>query len=453
MNNFLYDFRYAPFKQLFKNYWMVLIFSPIAISALLVILCGNLWMAMMAGLCNIDFYMQYFPHPFGEDDVEVRMFIPIFLFGVCYFCLLFFRKIWLFIPSVFFLTFAAEIVNERIIHNGYDYIGDEYFVFTDNNKIGVKNFWRNTIIPPTYDWYLPCFEYAEDGDYDHKLNPKLILCIFRENEKYYAFTRYEQIIEVERIVFNPIYRKEKKVGMFDKKDNNFVTLSKKKRRKKTARSVWSFEGNPREEYLLGYLMSVNNFDPSKFEGRNTAEYHFINGLGGYLCCGKYYFVGENEEEEYAIAFSNDKKSWDMVSMHHDDVIYCGIVTNETEDKENDAIFDYDGIFPYGVYLSNLVRPSSNHFILESNISSESKTNNINNSTTSDPTYYPTTHMVAKPQTCGICSGTGSCTTCYGRGIISIGSDYIKCGACGGRGRCATCNGSGISGTVQVLEYY
>lgn len=232
MKNFFYDFRYATFEQLFKKYWMVLIFSPIAISALLVILCGNLWMAMMAGLCNIDFYMQYFPDPFGEYDVEFRISIPIFWFGFCYFCLLFFRKIWLFIPSVFFLTLAAEIVNERIIHNGYDYIGDEYFVCTDNDKIGVKNFWRNTIIPPTYDWYLPCFEYAEDGDYDHKLNPKLILCIFRESEKYYAFTRYGQIIEVERIVFNPIYRKEDKVGMFDKKDNNFVTLSKMKRRKK-----------------------------------------------------------------------------------------------------------------------------------------------------------------------------------------------------------------------------
>lgn len=84
MKNFLYDFRYAPFKQLFKKYWMVLIFSPIAISALLVFLCGNLWMAMMAKLCSIDFYIQYFPHPFEEFDVEVRYSIPIFLFGFCY---------------------------------------------------------------------------------------------------------------------------------------------------------------------------------------------------------------------------------------------------------------------------------------------------------------------------------------------------------------------------------
>ena len=85
MKNFLFDFRYAPFKQLFKKYWMVLIFSPIAISALLVILCGNLWMAMMAGLCNIDFYMQYFPEPFIRDDVEELISIPIIGFGVFYF--------------------------------------------------------------------------------------------------------------------------------------------------------------------------------------------------------------------------------------------------------------------------------------------------------------------------------------------------------------------------------
>ena len=217
--------------------------------------------------------------------------------------------------------------------------------------------------------------------------------------------------------------------------------------------MWSFEGNPREEYLLGYIMPVNNFDPSKFEGRNTAEYHFLNRLGGYLCCGKYYFVGENEEGDYTIAFSNDKKSWDMVSMHNDDVMYIGISIVETEDKENDAIFDYDDILPNGVYLSNLVRPTFDDFILESNISSESKTNNINNSITSDPTYYPTNHLVTRPHTCGICSGTGHCSSCYGQGLTYIGNHNHVCGACGGNGRCATCNGTGISGTEQVLEYY
>ena len=101
--------------------------------------------------------------------------------------------------------------------------------------------------------------------------------------------------------------------------------------------------------------------------------NFLFFLGGYLCCGKYYFVGENEEGEYTIAFSNNKKRWNMVSIHNDDVIYRGIVTKDTGDKENDAIFDYDEIFPNGVYLSNLVRPSFDDFILESNISSHKTT--------------------------------------------------------------------------------
>ena len=144
-------------------------------------------------------------------------------------------------------------------------------------------------------------------------------------------------------------------------------------------------------------------------------------------------------------------------MLHDDAIYYTSsdedITRESREifEEYDTSFVYNvGFFCQGIYLSNRIKPNDDTYILENNIE---KHPSQNNNITSDTNYYPTTHMVAKPQTCGICSGTGSCTTCYGRGIISIGSDYIKCGACGGRGRCATCNGSGISGTVQVLEYY
>lgn len=87
----------------------------------------------------------------------------------------------------------------------------------------------------------------------------------------------------------------------------------------------------------------------------------------------------------------------------------------------------------------------------------STTNSKSKSETTSPSggtggYYPTNHLVTRPHTCGICSGTGRCSTCYGRGISTIGSAHT-CGACGGTGRCATCNGSGISGTEQVLEYY
>lgn len=57
-----------------------------------------------------------------------------------------------------------------------------------------------------------------------------------------------------------------------------------------------------------------------------------------------------------------------------------------------------------------------------------------------PVHTPTQH----PITCGVCGGSGRCTTCGGGGISYVGSEHI-CGACGGRGRCATCGGSGISG--------
>lgn len=59
--------------------------------------------------------------------------------------------------------------------------------------------------------------------------------------------------------------------------------------------------------------------------------------------------------------------------------------------------------------------------------------------------------VRKPQTCGICSGSGKCSSCYGRGISSFGHTHV-CGACGGTGRCGTCSGSGISGYITEYVY-
>lgn len=50
---------------------------------------------------------------------------------------------------------------------------------------------------------------------------------------------------------------------------------------------------------------------------------------------------------------------------------------------------------------------------------------------------------ASPQqvSCGICYGTGKCTTCNGTGVSHTGSDHL-CGACGGTGKCYTCGGRG-----------
>lgn len=57
--------------------------------------------------------------------------------------------------------------------------------------------------------------------------------------------------------------------------------------------------------------------------------------------------------------------------------------------------------------------------------------------------------VQRPQTCGICGGSGRCSECGGSGVSYFGHGHI-CGACGGYGKCATCGGRGISG--YVLEY-
>lgn len=59
--------------------------------------------------------------------------------------------------------------------------------------------------------------------------------------------------------------------------------------------------------------------------------------------------------------------------------------------------------------------------------------------------------VQRPQTCGICGGSGRCSECGGSGISYFGHAHI-CGACGGDKRCTTCGGSGISGYVTEYVY-
>lgn len=53
------------------------------------------------------------------------------------------------------------------------------------------------------------------------------------------------------------------------------------------------------------------------------------------------------------------------------------------------------------------------------------------------TTTPSTHS------CGVCHGTGQCSTCNGCGYNR--QTKYTCGACSGSGRCATCGGDGIWG--------
>lgn len=123
-------------------------------------------------------------------------------------------------------------------------------------------------------------------------------------------------------------------------------------------------------------------------------------------------------------------------------------------KQGDYVFASKDGKSYTYHIEDLDSEKESEMV-ENKVTATGSTSNAN---TKSPTgdgggYYPTNHMVSKPQTCGICSGTGHCSSCYGRGLTYIGNHNHVCGACGGNGRCATCNGTGISGTVQVLEYY
>lgn len=77
---------------------------------------------------------------------------------------------------------------------------------------------------------------------------------------------------------------------------------------------------------------------------------------------------------------------------------------------------------------------------------------IKGSTPQSSGYVPSSPTsVQKTQSCGICYGTGKCSTCNGSGVSQYGHAHIY-GACGGTGKCATCNGTGISGYVTEYSY-
>ena len=46
------------------------------------------------------------------------------------------------------------------------------------------------------------------------------------------------------------------------------------------------------------------------------------------------------------------------------------------------------------------------------------------------------------QMCIGCSGSGSCSQCYGTGTYSNYGESVVCTACGGTGRCRICGGTG-----------
>lgn len=121
-------------------------------------------------------------------------------------------------------------------------------------------------------------------------------------------------------------------------------------------------------------------------------------------------------------------------------------------KQGDYVFASKNGKSYMYHIEDLDSEKECEMV-GNNVTATESTSKTKSTSGDDGGYYPTTHLVTRPHTCGICSGSGLCRTCSGQGVHYIGTNRYLCGACGGSGRCATCNGTGISGTEQVLEYY
>ena len=119
-------------------------------------------------------------------------------------------------------------------------------------------------------------------------------------------------------------------------------------------------------------------------------------------------------------------------------------------SQGDYIFASKDGKSYKYYIDDII-PNKECEMVE-NQTKKSTSQSTPKETSDGGGYYPSGHLVTKPQTCGVCGGSGLCTNCGGNGISSFGHAHV-CGACGGKGRCGTCNGFGISGTVQTFEYY
>lgn len=93
---------------------------------------------------------------------------------------------------------------------------------------------------------------------------------------------------------------------------------------------------------------------------------------------------------------------------------------------------------YGLPQNTNSNNSSNSFKLWTEPKIVEGSSNINSGVGTGGNTYEQPKRVK----CGVCSGTGHCSTCSGKGVSYHGNQYHKCGGCNGTGNCRTCNGAG-----------
>lgn len=280
-------------------------------------------------LTNISiFTYDYLPSPFGSESEEFVFFILI-LFAIFYVLFLVYRKIWLLPFAVLFLVFPFELIHLNFKYEEIHPTDGNYFVFLENEKVGIANCNYEEVIPAIFDGFTTCTKLPNDDHSEKASNRDFqVYSILCKNGKYFAFTSNKQIIPIVRII-----------------------------KKKEAYAI-----NDSEVDVFGYLMSVNSHDVTYF--------HFISPDGLYIGHGRFYIIGETGDSDKAVAFSDDKETWDVYTMQLPDIIHyvstdeelCKKVTMDFDDLG--TIESYGGIINGAIYLSNRAVPDDDEYVFE-----------------------------------------------------------------------------------------
>lgn len=465
------DIQDLAFRDLFANYWWLLISSPLLLAALVAFVGYRLYMVL-----SLYASIYVFRYALNFEVVEALVYASLALFIVFYALFLWKRKYWQAIVSVLFLAWPFSLLYVCAVkYEGAEAIGLDHYVVMKDQRVGVLDKWGKKVTQIDFDGYLS----VECNEFDTKPCSRFIGILMKDGE-FFALSRDREMIPAKQI----------------RKRGHYVVVQEPSLRA-NQKGLEGFDMATTRDVVLAYMLKYND------------SFAFIEPLGEPVGSFKDYVLLNHGWDEPILLLKDQFRDWFFFIQE----VKGGIVRISSKEGGGYDITDFtdyvyksscypqtadnpDYVFAEAVAQSDLELCSTcggkgscpkpaGSFQLggsedpcsvcngfgqtlkrseDDGVSRHSKATDKTqpktgkdggdsrdeqgNSQSGGGYRQPT--PVNKPQTCGICYGSGTCSTCNGRGynLTTNGT----CGACEGRGRCTICSGSGISGYVTEYIY-
>lgn len=308
-------------------------------------------------------------------------------------------------------------------------------LFKKNNKVGIIDKWGHAITQTEFDGYCSCSGHESWNDSVHEDKPTKAIGILLKDRTFYAVYRNANILQANQIreIKSPFLFKDIQANAYRIED-------------------YCISNNDKDK-VFGYIVYSSD----------NSWYSFFNQEGQIIGGGEEFVLNnegtlslkrENTWFEYTgniIKEMNERKTYEFdLGEEHGGKQIC------RADDFSDEVIDLSSFLP--------INGGEHTYMLVGEISNNNKVKMVSNDSNkkqivekqkyidnSQGGVIRTPTPIQRPQTCGICGGTGRCSECGGSGISHFAHDHI-CGACNGNGKCTTCAGKGISGYITEYVY-